>query len=182
MPPSQCHSKVTGSRHFRSPLATLVPRSGGCSRGLLRGKQVLFLNVFEAMPFPVDVKWITQTEKKLGVRFPASFVTAMSKMNGGSVRTSIDQFELFPFLDVSNRKRIQRTCGSIDRETTTARREWCGFPADAVAIGTNGGGDLLVLMPMAEHPDTLQHTVYWWDHETGEIEPVADDFSDLPKS
>ena len=64
----------------------------------------------------------------------------------------------------------------------TARKDWYGFPPDAVAIGENGGGDLLVLIPMPEHPDTLQHSVYWWDHETGEIELVADDFSDLPKT
>ena len=134
------------------------------------------------MPFPVDVKWISQTEEKFGVRFPASFVTAMSKMNGGSVKTRIDQFDLFPFLDASERKRIQRTCGSIDRETTTARRDWSGFPQDAVAIGANGGGDLLILIPMTDHPDTLQHTVYWWDHETGEVEDVADDFNDLSKT
>ncbi|HBE70087.1 MAG TPA: SMI1/KNR4 family protein [Planctomycetaceae bacterium] len=132
------------------------------------------------MPFPVDTKWITQAEEKLGLRFPASFVTAMSKMNGGTVRTSVDHFDLFPFLDASDRNRIQRTCSSIDRETITARKDWYGFPPDAVAIGANGSGDLLVLIPMPEHSDTLQHTVYWWDHATGEIEQVADDFSDLP--
>ncbi|MCX7407843.1 MAG: SMI1/KNR4 family protein [Planctomycetales bacterium] len=134
------------------------------------------------MPFPVDGIWITQTEQKLGVRFPASFVTAMSKMNGGSVQTRIDTFTLFPFLDGSDRKRIQRTCGSIDRETNSARKEWHGFPTDAVAIGANGGGDLLILIPMLDHPSTLQQSVYWWDHETGEVNEVADDFSDLPKT
>jgi hypothetical protein len=134
------------------------------------------------MPFPVDPKWITQTEQKLGVRFPASFVTAMSTMNGGSVRTRVDAFTLFPFLDSSDRRRIQRTCGSIDRETDTARKESYGFPIDAVAIGANGGGDLLILIPMPNRPDTLQHSVYWWDHETGEVDEVADDFSDLPKT
>ncbi len=134
------------------------------------------------MPFPVDLKWITQTEQKLGVRFPASFVTAMSRMNGGSVRTHVDVFELFPFLDASDRKRIQRTCGSIDRETMSARKGWHGFPPNAVAIGENGGGDLLILLPMPDQPDMLQHSVYWWDHETGEVEQVADDFSNLPKT
>jgi hypothetical protein len=138
--------------------------------------------VGDAMPFPVDGKWITQTEKKLGVRFPASFITAMSKMNGGSVGTRIDQFELFPFLDASDRKRIQRTCGSIDRETSTARKDSYGFPPNAVAIGANGGGDLLILIPMPDHPDTLQHSVYWWDHETGEVQKVAEDFNELGKS
>lgn len=134
------------------------------------------------MPFPVEAKWITQTEEKLGVRFPASFVTAMSKMNGGAIRIGVDQFELFPFLDAFDRKRIQRTCGSIDRETNTARKACYGFPPDAVAIGANGGGDLLVLIPMSEHSETLQHSVYWWDHETGEPELVAADFSDLTNS
>lgn len=134
------------------------------------------------MPFPVDAKWIKLTEEKLGVRFPASFVTAMSKKNGGTVRTRNDHFELFPFLDASDRKRIQRTCGSIDRETSTARKDCYGFPPEAVAIGANGGGDLLVLIPMPDHPETLQHSVCWWDHETGAIELVADDFSDLRRT
>ena len=139
------------------------------------------LRFITKMPFPVDEKWITQTEQKLGVRFPASFVTAMAKMNGGTVETRIDQFDLFPFLDASDRKRVQRTCGSIDRETDSARKASSGFPCNAVAIGENGGGDLLVLIPMPDHPDTLQHSVYWWDHETGQIELVANDFSDLPR-
>lgn len=134
------------------------------------------------MPFPVEAKWITQTEVKLGVCFPASFVTAMSKMNGGTVQTRVDEFVLFPFLDASDRKRIQRTCGSIDRETSSARNGGYGFPPDAVAIGANGGGDLLVLIPMVDHPGILQHSVYWWDHETGEVELLAADFSDLRKT
>ena len=134
------------------------------------------------MPFPIDAKWIAQTEAKLGVHFPASFVTAMSFMNGGSVRTFVDEFELFPFLDSSDRKRIQRTCGSIDRETASARKNAFGFPGIAIAIGANGGGDLLILMPMPDHPEILQHSVYWWDHETGEIQSVAADFSDILKS
>ena len=143
---------------------------------------ILSLEIVDTMPFPVDAKWIMQTEERLGVRFPASFVSAMTKMNGGSVRTRIDQFQLFPFFDASDRKRIHRTCSSIDRETNTTRKGWISFPPHAVAIGANGAGDLLVLIPVPDHPDTLQHSIYWWDHETGQVEKVADDFSDLPKS
>jgi len=47
------------------------------------------------MPFPVETKWIRETEAKLGVGFPAEFVSAMAKMNGGTVRTSIDDFEIW---------------------------------------------------------------------------------------
>ena len=103
----------------------------------------------------------------------------MVKMNGGAVRTGFDHFELFSFLDASDRKSIRRTCSSICRETATARERSHGFPADGVAIGTNGGGDLLVLLPMPDHPDTLQHGVFYWDHEANEIEQVADDFGEV---
>ena len=130
------------------------------------------------MPFPVDAKWISETERKLNVRFPASFVVAMTKMNGGWVDTEIDQFELYPFLDQSNRKRIQRTCSSICRETTSNRKR-DHFPPQLIVIGHNGGGDLLVLAPMEDDETTLQHTIYWYDHETSQIEPVADDFTEL---
>ena len=73
------------------------------------------------MPFPVDSKWITETEAKLGVRFPASFVVAMTKMNGGAVDVGTDVFWLHPFMDKSDRKRIQRTSNSICRETASMR-------------------------------------------------------------
>ena len=134
------------------------------------------------MPFPIDINWVHATESKLGVKFPPAFVTAMVAMNGGSVRTSDDEFQLFPFFDGSDNKRIQRTCNSINRETVTARKDWSGFPGNAVAIGDNGAGDLLVFIPVPESPDRLQNSVYWWDHETGEIQRVSDDFSDLSKT
>ncbi len=134
------------------------------------------------MPFPIEMKWILATQDKLGVTFPASFVTAMSKSNGGEIETETDHWTLFPFLDASDRKRIARTCNSIDRETKYARESSYGFPENAIAIAGGMGGDYLILLPMEDHPQTLQHDVYWWDHETGEIERVADDFGDLETS
>ena len=133
------------------------------------------------MPFPVDGKWIADTERKLGVRFPSSFVASMAKMNGGSVDVGNDVFSLYSFLDGTDRKRIQRTCSSICRETISMRSGE-HFQKELVVIGHNGGGDLLVLKPMTDDATTLEHTVYWWDHETSEIEAVADDFADLNKT
>ena len=132
------------------------------------------------MPFPVDGKWIEDTEAKLGVRFPASFVNAMALMNGGAVDVGSEVFWLYSFLDLTDRKRIQRTASSIDRETESMRK-WDHFQSDLVVIGHNGGGDLLVLVPMHDDPTTLQHAVYWWHGETSELEPVADDFSELTR-
>lgn len=134
------------------------------------------------MPFPVDMKWIIATQKKLGVTFPAALVTALSKCNGGTIQTETDSWQVFPILDGTDRKRIARTCNSIDRETKSARDGWFGFPPDAIAIAGGMGGDLMILLPMEDDPTTLQHTVYWWDHETGEVEQLADGFDDLVTS
>lgn len=133
------------------------------------------------MPFPVDTKWIAETEQKLGVRFPASFVVAMAKMNGGVVYVGTTVFWLYPFMDKSDKKRIQRTCGSICRETASMR-ELEYFQKELVAIGHNGGGDVLVLKPMNDDPATLEHVVYWWEQRTSELHIAADDFNELNKS
>ena len=129
------------------------------------------------MPFPVDEKYIQQAEGKLGVKFPASFRERMMKDNGGEVESPPDAWQLYPFMDSSDKKRLKRTCNDITRETASAK-QWYSFPPDAIAIGANGGGDHLVLIP-SDDPAVLQDAVFWWDHETGEIHKVADDFREL---
>ncbi|PQO45252.1 SMI1/KNR4 family protein [Blastopirellula marina] len=131
------------------------------------------------MAFPVEMKWIHATQEKLGVKFPTSFIVAMSKCNGGGIETEMDSWSVFPFWDASDKKRLKRTCNSIDRETQSAREGWFGFPSDGVAIAGGMCGDVMLLLPMRDAPDTLQHTIYWWDHETGDVHWLADDFGDL---
>ena len=130
------------------------------------------------MPFPVDIKYIHEAEAKLGVKFPAAFVVKMTKRNGGSLKMGSDRWELFPFMDSSDRKRLSRTCNDIVRETKNSN-DWPDFPPNAVAIGANNSGDKLILVPQEESPRHLSHEIFWWDHETGEVHFVADDFSDL---
>ena len=130
------------------------------------------------MPLPVDIKFVTDTERKLGVKFPLSFVVRMVKSNGGEISTPPDTWQLYPILDSSDRKRLARTCNDIVRETAQAK-EWPHFPSHAVAIGGNGCGDQLVLLSQPDDPTQLGHEVFWWDHETGKLDKVADDFSEL---
>jgi hypothetical protein len=129
------------------------------------------------MPFPVDTKFVNATEQKLGVRFPASFVVRMTKHNGGTVVTRLDSWQLYPVLDTSDRIRLKRSCNDIVAETKQAK-QWHGFPANAVAIAGNGTGDQLVLVPRPDAPDILGPP-YWWDHETGDLNFVCDDFGDI---
>ena len=131
------------------------------------------------MAFPVERCYVEETERQLGVKFPASFVAKMLHDNGGEVATPADAWQLRPFLDKSDRKRFARTSDDIVRETAAARK-WRGFPPDAIAIGNNGCGDRLVLVPTPGDPNCLSPEVYWWDHETGEIHNVGDLFARAP--
>ncbi len=130
------------------------------------------------MPFPVDIKYVNETERKLGVRFPPSYVTRIVKSNGGEVQTPPDAWILYPIFDTSDKKRLRRTCNDVFRETKSSK-EWSDFPPDAVAIGGNGSGDQLIFISQSDDSNLLAHEVYWWDHETGSIDKVADDFGDL---
>src|SRR5690349_5574441 len=98
------------------------------------------------MPFPLDIRFVQEAQRKLGRVLPHGYVARMCRNNGGEVSTGEDVFFLHPILDTTDRKRLARTCNDIVRETASAR-ERPDFPAEALAIGNNGGGDLLVFLP-----------------------------------
>ena len=131
------------------------------------------------MPFPLDVRFVRAAEAKLGRSLPLGYVARMCRDNGGSVEVGEDLFELHPILDTTDRKRLARSCNDILRETAAAREyQPDQFPPDALAIGNNGGSDLLVLLPDPAG-GRYADAVYWWDHETGELHPAADAFEEL---
>ena len=130
------------------------------------------------MPFPVVEIYIKQTEEKLGVEFPPSFKTKMLLDNGGELTTEEDDWQLFPFFDSSDKKRISRTSNDIVRETGLAKK-WSNYPVDCIAIASNGSGDLLVFKREFPQAKILEDTVYFWSHETGELEKVSSSFSEL---
>jgi len=129
------------------------------------------------MGFPVDIQFVKRAEAKLGRKLPLGYVAKMCRNNGGGVTAGPDCWYLYPIFDDSDRKHLKRTCNDIARETASAR-EWPDFPSNALAIGHNGGGDLLVLLTQAD-TDRYGDAVYWWDHETGELNKIADAFEEL---
>jgi hypothetical protein len=120
------------------------------------------------MPFPVEVALIHEAERQLGRKLPMDLRVRLHRENGGGIQAAGDVWQLFPVFDRSDRKRITRTANHIVRETRSAR-ERSGFPEDAVAIATNGGGDFLIIQPGSDE-------IEFWDHETGETEPVEVDW------
>jgi hypothetical protein len=130
------------------------------------------------MPFPLDVKYIAEAEQELGVIFPVHFTAKMIKENVGPLVTKDDYWHLYPFFDKSDHKRISRTCNHIGFETRQARN-WRNFPADAIAIASNGSGDHLVLLPVRAHGKQLGDTIFTWYHETGKTRKVADKIDEL---
>ncbi|GGH27587.1 SMI1/KNR4 family protein [Sphingobacterium alkalisoli] len=130
------------------------------------------------MPFPVNTKYIIETEKELGLIFPHNFKTKMTEENGGELMTDDDDWQLFPFFDKSDKKRISRTSNHIVLETNQAK-QWDNFPTNGIAIASNGSGDFLILLPAKENNKQLGNEIYIWFHETGEIEKIADAIEDL---
>jgi hypothetical protein len=132
------------------------------------------------MPFPIELKYISEAEAEMGIEFPDKFKAKMILENGGEVLTDEDEWQLFPFFDKLDSKRISRTCNHIGLETEQAK-EWGNFPVDAVAIGSNGFGDYLILLPSSINFKKLGEDIYLWFHETGELTKYADSINDLMK-
>ena len=126
------------------------------------------------MPFPVEEKYIVETESELNVKFPPDFKNRMITSNGGEIDSDDYFFQLHPFFDKSDKKRISRTCNHIALETKNAK-EWKEFPENAIVIGDGGSGDLLFLQHNGN--GILSDEIYLWDH--GEIEKIADSIIDL---
>lgn len=130
------------------------------------------------MAFPIDIKYIIETEQELGLAFPDNFKSKMAQVNGGELMTEDDDWQLFPFFDKSDNKRISRTCNNIILETNQAK-QWENFPVNGIAIGSNGCGDLLLLLPTKEDNRKLSDEIFMWFHETGETEKIADSINEL---
>ncbi|RZK39765.1 MAG: SMI1/KNR4 family protein [Pedobacter sp.] len=132
------------------------------------------------MPFPVELRYILQTESILQVEFPTLFKNKMQAENGGEIIAENEDWQLFPFFDKSDNKRISRTSNHIILETKEAK-EWDNFPSNGIAVGSNGSGDLLVLLP-SDNGAKLKDQIYLWKHETGEIYEVAKSIEELQNS
>ena len=130
------------------------------------------------MPFPVDIKYIIETEQELGLVFPDSFKSKMTQENGGELLTEDDDWQMYPFFDKSDNKRISRTCNHIVLETKQARSSY-NFPDNGIAIASNGSGDNLILLPLDNDNKKLREEIYLWKHETGNIQEVAKTINEL---
>ena len=131
------------------------------------------------MPFPLEEKYIQALEAELNVSFPPLFKSKMMKDNGGELGKGDFWFQLYPFWDKSDRKRLSRTCNHIGLETKNAR-EWTDFPAFGIAIGADDYGNQIILMHTGD--GVLQESIFFWDHEKNEadsIEKIANDITEF---
>jgi hypothetical protein len=95
------------------------------------------------MAFDVDEHFIAATEEALGCKLPKALRARLAVCNGGKVLTANEDWLLFPVPDTSSKKRLIRTFNDMIKETASAR-QWPHFPTDAIAVASNGCGDLLI--------------------------------------
>lgn len=127
------------------------------------------------MPFDLEESFILEAERELGAKLPASYKSAMAHSNGGDVEAAQDVWHLHPIADISERKRLIRTANHILRETSVIQ-SWPKFPVGALSIAANVSGDRLVFIRGVA---SFEPAVHLWSHETGKLELVAKDFSEL---
>jgi len=130
------------------------------------------------MAFPVDEEYINEAEQQLGLKFPLSFRDKLKIENGGEVETADDVWVIYPVFDKTDIKRIKRTTNNIIFETSESRG-WGNFPPGGVAIGGNGSGDRLILLPKDKDSTQLSDKIYFWSHETGEVAEIAKDINEI---
>jgi hypothetical protein len=129
------------------------------------------------MSFDLDEKFIVEVESVLAASLPDSYRLAMMQSNGGELEVDDEEWEQYPILDKTDKKRFSRSCNNIITETESCIVFGC-FPDNAVAIAGNGCGDQLVLL---QEGDVFLDQVYFWRHETGDLALVANKFSDLTR-
>jgi len=123
------------------------------------------------MAFPTTEIHVSAAERELGVKLPREYRERLMNRNGGELSTAGDDWQVFPVFDATNRKTAGRTAGHIVLETLSARA-WQGFPEGAVAIASNGAGDLLVFVATGLSGQ-LDPQVQVWNHETRKCKPCA---------
>ncbi len=110
------------------------------------------------MAYPVDGETIVAAERELGRTLPDAIRARLAADNGGEIRAAGRVWQLHPVWDPTDRRTMRKTANNILVETQAAQ-SWAGFPEGAVAIASDGSGDLLIL-PAGED------NVRLWDHET----------------
>lgn len=121
------------------------------------------------MAFPVTEDRIVAAEEAVGCRLPAAYRQRLLSNNGGEVQIEHDVCVLFPVWDPSDKKRMKRTANHLIKENEAAKCAF-GFPDDTIAIASDSYGNYLVHKRDGE-------AIEFWDHETGECEPVEIDWA-----
>ena len=127
------------------------------------------------MAFNLSEEQILKTEDELKARLPETYRDAMKGNNGGEATIAEHDWVFYPIKDTSDEKRTSRTCNHIIHET----KECLGFPNfpdNAVAIADNGFGDKIIFLKEGK---AFKDSVYIWKHETGEVELLLKDFSEV---
>lgn len=119
------------------------------------------------MPFPVAIQRIEAAERALGRRLPDPIRNRLLRNNGGEILCDDEPWQLHPVWDDTDRGTAARTASHIVHETNEAR-QWANFPEEAIAIASDGSGNLLVLRGNSNQVEV-------WSHEEGECESVTID-------
>jgi len=97
------------------------------------------------MATQLDLKWVRETEDRLGGPLPADYVAVLRRRNGWYGVFDDEQWHFFSIFDKTDRKSTSKTAECIDRETTSLRKGFPYFPRDGVVVADNQAGSYLYI-------------------------------------
>lgn len=112
------------------------------------------------MPFPASDLAIEAEEAAIGFPLPTGLRQRLSRQNGGTIFAGGEEWTLFPVWDSTNRRTAAVSSRHIARETAALYEGMAtAIPPNRAAIGSNEGGDYLLLDSAGR--------ISVWRHETG---------------
>jgi cell wall assembly regulator SMI1 len=118
----------------------------------------------------VSKKDLEDTEKKIGAAFPKEYREFVQKANNAEV----GEWILHPIKDSKN---IKKTWDDIVRKNIENR--WETMNSCYIEFADDGTGDKLCFK-ISEN--RMCSEIYFWDHESGEVKKISDNFLDMINS
>lgn len=111
----------------------------------------------------VDENIIGESENFIGIKLPKQYKQLLKITNG----CEIGDWFIFPVKDPKN---IKKTWDDL---VYNNRNRPCQIPEKLIVFAHNGTGDYLCFKKYDENK--IDDSIYYWNHETGNQEKVAED-------
>lgn len=127
------------------------------------------------MPGTSDI-YLKNAENALGVKFPSFYREYMLSVNGGEINSPSELWKIYSLSESLEPQSEEGNFIHLLETNILFLSSLDSFPKNCISIGESCYGDQLVFL---KGVPAEKNSIYFWDHETGEISFMANSFADL---